>query len=120
MELPQLGALPSGLLPVETLWQGSRTLVLRCRTPDGGHAIVKTPAHEILDRPALARYRHELHLLRQVEGPGVVRALDLLERAGRPFLVLQDRGGRSLGHWLEAGRLTPREVVERLLQAARA
>jgi serine/threonine-protein kinase len=76
------------------------------------------------DTSAVERFRREATAPAQIDSDHVARVVDAdvaPELGGAPFLVMEFLRGSDLGHLLAArGRLTPREVVDYLGQAARA
>lgn len=76
---------------------GRRTQVLRARrVRDNRPVILKTVRHEHPPIRDVARLRHEFTLLKKLDVPGVVSALELLGSGSRPALVLEDFEGESL------------------------
>ena len=64
---------------------------------------------------AVGRLRREYSLLTTLGMSGVAQPVMLEQVEGRPVLVLEDAGPRSLEHWLERRALPP----ERFLPLAR-
>src|SRR6476620_368931 len=88
----------------ETLYSGSRCVVYRAhRQDDGASVILKelrtAPAHD----GELARFRHEYELTRNLNLQGVIGCYELITRAGRHTMVLEDFGGESLDRLAAAG-----------------
>ncbi len=70
---------------------------------------------------ALARFRHEAAASAQVKSPHVVQVFDYgVMEGGPPFIVMEYLEGRDLAQALDAGPLPPREVLEIVIQVARA
>lgn len=110
----------SSLELAEEIYRSARTVAFRGRW-EGQPVIVKTPAAEIPDARLIAQYRREFSVLQKCRGlPGVPAALELVESGGQTQLLLEDIGGRALADWLKMRVFTPAEVINLLIQAARA
>src|ERR1700704_1593808 len=83
--------------------EGSRCDVHRERR-DGRRVIVKCQK-DPMDEAAAALLRHEYQTLRNIDVPGVVKALALEDRSGHPALILEDAGRDNLAAQLTRGAL---------------
>jgi len=92
-----------GLSNARAIDHGGRFQIVRGRWgADRTPAIAKraiTPA-------AAEALRHEYALLRRAEGPGVSKALALVEEDGQPLLVLEDAGPEDLAAVIARGPLS--------------
>ncbi|HEX7943010.1 MAG TPA: AAA family ATPase, partial [Gemmatimonadaceae bacterium] len=71
---------------------------------DGRRVIVKRQK-DPMDEAAAALLRHEFQTLRNIDAPGVVKALALEELSGHPALILEDAGQETLAAHLTRGAL---------------
>lgn len=111
--------LPDGIDDLREVYRSAQTVVLRgLRHEDGLPVLAKTPSAAIPDGAELARYRREFRLLLDLQGEGIVRAVELQEFGGRIHLVLADVGARSLADWLLERTLSPGEVLDLLIGVA--
>ncbi|WP_437624289.1 protein kinase domain-containing protein [Sorangium sp. So ce1151] len=98
----------------EVLYTGAETRVVAGVHRSSQAAVVlKIPRHELPDDRVVARLRGEHALLRKIELPGIVRALDLVPHGAGVALVLERWGDGSLERALASGPL-PLEAVLRL------
>ncbi|MEZ4221573.1 MAG: AAA family ATPase [Polyangiaceae bacterium] len=97
----------------EQIHEGAHASVFRgTRQSDGLPVAVKCSRGEYPSPKDLARLRHEHALMRDLELPGIARAV-ALERYGNGLaLVMQDAGGESLDKILRARRLSLREALD--------
>lgn len=78
----------------EQLVDAERTIVYRGkRQSDGQSVIVKTNANEYPTPGEIARLKHELEFSRNLDIPGTIRALDLVQHGSQSWLVVEDVGG---------------------------
>lgn len=68
-------------------------------------------AHLCADPKLCERFRRELATTRRLDHPGIVRAFDLHEHEGRPFLTMELLRGRSLAERLREGALPRAEAL---------
>lgn len=66
----------------------------------------------------IARYRRERAFLDALAGPGIPAVLDLIEHDGTVRLVMAHQGGRSLADLMASRRLSTRESLDILSDAA--
>ncbi|MGK3990342.1 AAA family ATPase [Sorangium sp. So ce136] len=98
----------------EVLYTGADTRVVAGVHRSSQAAVVlKIPRQELPDDRAVARLRGEHALLREIELPGIARALDLVPHGAGVALVLERWGDASLDRALASGPL-PVEAVLRL------
>ena len=97
---------------VQVLWENGEHLLCRARRldADGNQTAVLAmlPAAEHPPSGSLDRLAHEYQLRDELDAVWAVRPLELVSRAGRTMLVLEDAGGepldRQLGAPMEVGR----------------
>lgn len=88
------------------LVQAERTQVYRGRRlADGQPVILKTNTNEYPTPAETARLKHEFDFNQQLNLPGVIRVLELVQHGSRTWLVVEDIGGESLKGLLEQGRV---------------
>lgn len=87
------------------LYEGPRSVVLRCHQADGQPAIVKLLRCERLGPGEVARFRREYELSRQVSHGRVVSASALGSHDGVLFIAMPDDGAAAVRDWLRAGPL---------------
>jgi serine/threonine protein kinase len=99
--------------------RGKHTAVYRAVDRVGIVVAVKVlPASGSRDALALARFRREARLGRQLEHPNVVRVLESGEQHGAHYLLMEYLEGETLQQTLVSrGRLSPAEATELALQA---
>ncbi|HTN86242.1 MAG TPA: AAA family ATPase, partial [Sorangium sp.] len=98
----------------EVLYTGAETRVVAgVHRSTQAAVVLKIPRHELPDERVVARLRGEHALLRKIELPGVVRALDLVPHGAGVALVLERWGDASLDRALASGPL-PAEAALRL------
>ncbi|WP_437836217.1 protein kinase domain-containing protein [Sorangium sp. So ce1153] len=98
----------------EVLYTGAETRVVAgVHRSTQAAVVLKIPRHEPPDERVVARLRSEHALLRKIELPGVVRALDLVPHGAGVALVLERWGDASLDRALASGPL-PAEAALRL------
>lgn len=101
----------------ELLVQAERTQVYRGRRlADGKPVILKTNANEYPTPAEMARLKHEFDFNQQLDLPGVIRVLDLIQDGSRTWLVVEDIGGQSLKDLVEQGRVNLEGVLRVALQ----
>ena len=101
----------------ECIFEGSRSLVFRGRSPDGTSVIVKRLRDRHPTADARTRFAREHDITRSAEGPGVVAVLDWDPEAG---LVLEDIGAQSVASILAKRRLSASEALDVLIPAVKA
>lgn len=103
----------------ETIYEGRATRVLRARRlQDGQPVILKTLKSDYPAAEDRARLRLEHDILRGLDDPGVVRALDLLSVGHNLVLVLEDIGASSLEARADYGHLDPSAFLDLAIQMA--
>src|SRR5262249_9294024 len=81
----------------EVIAQSSTTTVRRgTRKSDAAPVVIKSFSRAYVTAQDIGQLEFEYRVLRKLESPGVIRALDLVKEGDRPLLVLEDFGGRSL------------------------
>lgn len=78
------------------IYRGARFSVQRARRAGGVEVIIKQPCSERPELHSDERLRHEYEILRSLSIRGVSRPLDFTTIDGKPALVLEDAGQRSL------------------------
>ena len=82
-------------------YESRRTSVRRgTRVADGAPVLLKILQTEDATATEVAALHHELELLSGLDSPHVGRALEMIRLGGKPALVLEDGGGRSLAEVL--------------------
>jgi hypothetical protein len=109
---------------VDRLGHGSNSLVFKARdlVRPGHYVALKTLNTQSLHHgdEALARFRREIAIVRQLDHPNVVRALDVLETRKDVYLVLEFVDGLDLASLVrQGGPLPVPEAVAFTVQAAR-
>ncbi|WP_437567104.1 trifunctional serine/threonine-protein kinase/ATP-binding protein/sensor histidine kinase [Sorangium sp. So ce542] len=95
----------SGYQAIAKIYESGNSVVYRGRRAgDGRPVVLKLLRSDYPSQTELTRYRHEYAVLRNLEAPGVVRALDLCRHEKGLLLVLEDFGGHALAHHLQSGR----------------
>jgi predicted ATPase/class 3 adenylate cyclase/GAF domain-containing protein len=110
---------PAGYTLGETVYASPRTTVARARRDaDGQPVIVKTLTPDYPPLADVAGIRREFQIASSLQTSGIVRPYGLLQADGRPVLVMEDFGGRSLLEVLRAGPLDPVTFLETALRIA--
>ncbi|GEM_PF-1349629 len=94
------------------LYEGPRSVVLRCRQADGQPVVVKLLRCERLGPGEVARFRREYELSRQVSHERVVSASALGSHDGVLFIAMPDDGAAALRDWLRAGPLPIAQALD--------
>ncbi len=95
-----------------TLYEGPRSTVWRgTRTADGRPVVIKLLTAPSPSHADLTRYRYSKEVTDGLALDGVAEYLDLLEVDGRPVLVSEDIGARSLSQWIAQGAVRSRLVA---------
>src|SRR6187431_1102395 len=88
----------------ERLAESDRNTVRRARRlRDGARLIVKTSTRDYPSVREVRRLEFEYRILRHVESPGVIGALDIERQGGRVALILEDFGGERLSALVSKG-----------------
>lgn len=86
----------------QLLHDGSSTQVDRGKSPIDSHsAIVKLLKPDSRSLSQLARFRHQYAITRNLDLPGIVKAIALLDDRDRFALVMPDKSYISLAEWIE-------------------
>ncbi|MCE9667489.1 protein kinase [Myxococcus stipitatus] len=93
--LPEVGATLGPYLLLEVLGQGGMGVVYRGRHPDTGEAVAVKTVRAAAEVP-LASLRREVHALRRLRHPGVVRIVDEGVEAGLPWYAMELLRGQTL------------------------
>ncbi|MGE3457613.1 MAG: AAA family ATPase [Kofleriaceae bacterium] len=115
-----LGASSSPALPylnITPLHRGRRHTLVRA-THGARTIVIKQPAAEPPAPSAIASLRHEYEILRELNAPGIVRAVDLVPISGGLGLVVDDAGPRDFAHWIDAGCPSMSDFFEISIQLA--
>jgi len=89
---------------VETISRSGRSHVCRARRmADGASVVIKSVASDHPDVDEIAKLELEYRILRKLDAPGVLRALDLVRGVGNVALIVEDFGGRPPSHVAGAG-----------------
>ena len=109
--------------------------VIEARIGEGGMGAVYAAVHPVIGKraaikviradactgPARERFLQEARVVNQIDHPNIVDVFSIGElEDGRPYLVMELLRGETLGSRLEAGRASPFEVIEVLLQVCAA
>ena len=109
-----------GFRAVQRLHTSRRSTVDRAiRIADARAVIVKQPADDVVAAEALSRVQHEHDLLRSVQGPGVVEALEIVRDGHRAALILEDFGA-DLARWIAERRFSIGEALDVAIEVARS
>src|SRR5271166_4282697 len=92
---------------------GTATVYKACHQSTGQIAALKVfPSFLMLEPGAVERFRRELTVIRPLRHPNIVRALDLGDQNGVPYLVLEYVPCQNIDERLkQQGPLTPAEAV---------
>ncbi len=102
----------AGYSNLQLIEQTAETLVYSARrSSDGGQVILRHPRPEVTKPEKLLAYRREFEILRDIESSYVVRAVELIEKANTPILVMESIGGSSLSSLMEERSLSYRETI---------
>ncbi len=112
--------LPPDLTILEEIFRDNRTLVLRCRDPQGQSVVVKMPLSHIPHPTEIGRYRRTFRILQQFHDPHIIRVIELREYASCPLLLLEDPQALDTGTWLQQRPIPLDESIEILWRAAQA
>ncbi|HTN84205.1 MAG TPA: AAA family ATPase [Sorangium sp.] len=112
----------SGYEATAKIYESGNSLVYRGRSAgDGRSVILKLLRSDYPSQAELTRYRHEYAVLRGLDAPGVVQALDLCRHERGLLLVLEDFGGHSLAHHLaQGGRFDAADFLRLAIGTTRA
>ncbi|MBD1846866.1 AAA family ATPase [Cyanobacteria bacterium FACHB-63] len=92
----------SGYSVIGILYRGSRTLVYRAvRITDQTPVILKRLRHEAPSLEEKVQFRNQYTLVKQLEIPGIVKAIGLESCEDGDVLVMEDCGGLSLSDYLQ-------------------
>lgn len=89
----------------QTLCLGERFALLRAQTPEGHRVVIKSVRADRADARSGEQLEREYELLSGLDVAGVVKPIAFEVRAGRPAMVLDDVGSRSVAELLTGGRL---------------
>ncbi|MGZ3404848.1 MAG: protein kinase domain-containing protein, partial [Polyangia bacterium] len=104
---------------VHAIHSGARFTVMRARRRDGLSVVIKDVRTDRVELRAVDRLKHEHELLRGLDLPGIARPLAFTTIDGKPALVEEDLGRRSLADLLGAGPLLMGPFLELALPMAR-
>ncbi len=105
----------------EAIYESRSSLVCRgLRERDGQSVVLKLLRGSHPGNRALARFRQEYELLRDLHGPAVVQAFGLEEHGNSLVLVLEDFGGESLKKLSEQRRFALDELLAIFVEVAGA
>ncbi len=103
----------AGYTVVETLYEGARSVVLRCLDTGGASVVVKLLRCVRLGPGEVARFRLEYELSRRVQHERVVSATALGSHDGVLFIAMPDDGAISLREWLRSrGPLDAAQAID--------
>jgi len=107
MQTDSAGGLPriQDLSGLQRIHSGSRHNLYRY-TAAGSTAVIKINAAELTGESAAASVRREFDLLRDLELPGIVRALGLVDTGKGLALAMEDAGDTNLAHQIQSGPLS--------------
>ncbi|MCU7928076.1 MAG: AAA family ATPase [Candidatus Thiodiazotropha sp. (ex Dulcina madagascariensis)] len=101
-----------GYEPTEKLYESPSSLVYRTREKKGRPpTILKILKPEYASAEEPARYRREYDLARSLSDEGIIQVYGLESDSGRPVLLVEDFGGRSLDYWLKERTFSPQECL---------
>lgn len=107
----------AGYQILEKLYTGPNTETYRCaRESDKQSVILKLPRDEYPSNKQIADLRYEYRLLKTLELPGVIKAIELIEQTHYPVLVLEDINGQSLQTFLASTTLNVNDFFKLALQ----
>ncbi|MCP4295603.1 MAG: protein kinase, partial [Proteobacteria bacterium] len=97
----------------EELFSSHQTLIYRAlRKKDKTSVIIKTLNTNYPSNREISHFKHESHVIRQVEGEGVIRIYEEIKYANNLALIQEDIEGASLKEYLKGEE---RLELERLL-----
>lgn len=109
-------------LLLEQIGHGNSGNVYRARDPHGRTVALKMLAGSAAQNNVrVVRFYREAKLAREIDHPGLVRALDVGHRAGRHFIAMEYVDGGNLAkHIMRHGRLQEIESLRILIDVAEA
>ncbi|BAY89754.1 MULTISPECIES: serine/threonine protein kinase [unclassified Tolypothrix] len=97
----------SGYTLVEQLYLGSRTAVYRgVQGLQQSPVVIKTLRHDYPSFSELVQFRNQYAIAKNIHIPGIVQPLSLEPSTNGYALVMEDIGGISLRHYIQASPLT--------------
>ncbi|BAY99400.1 two-component hybrid sensor and regulator [Tolypothrix tenuis PCC 7101] len=97
----------SGYTLVEQLYLGSRTAVYRgVQGLQQSPVVIKTLRHDYPSFSELVQFRNQYAIAKNIDIPGIVQPISLEPSANGYALVMEDIGGISLRHYIQASPLT--------------
>lgn len=107
----------AGYQILEKLHTGSSTEIYRCiRESDQKSFILKTLRDEYPTNKQIVSLRHEYNLLKSLNLPNVITAIEVIEQTRYPILVLEDIHGQSLKIFLNHHTLNLNDFFKIALQ----
>lgn len=107
----------SGYQTREQLHESKQSLIFRAIRDADGLPVVLKVLKDAQPSPArIARFKREYQIVRELDIPGVVKALDFARGASHWFFVEEDFGGESLARHELAGRM----VIDEFLAMAQS
>ncbi|MBD2325813.1 ATP-binding sensor histidine kinase [Alkalinema sp. FACHB-956] len=87
---------------LETLYEGSRTVIHRClRIADQQTVVIKFLRHEYPSFNELVQFRNQYSIAQELNAPGIIHTYSLEAYKNAYGLVMEDFGGVSLTQWLQ-------------------
>ena len=102
----------------QALCLGERFALVRAQTREGHRVVIKSVRADRADVRSGEQLEREYELLSALNVAGVVKPLAFEVRAGRPAMVLDDAGPRSVAQLLTGGRLEVGRFLELSVQMA--
>ncbi|OUC12010.1 MAG: hypothetical protein B0A82_24730 [Alkalinema sp. CACIAM 70d] len=92
---------------LETLYEGSRTVIHRClRIADQQPVVIKFLRHEYPSFNELVQFRNQYSIAQELNAPGIIHTYSLEAYRNAYGLVMEDFGGISLSQWLQENQPT--------------
>ena len=106
---------------IERIGDGGMGVVYRAERVDGvAQAVALKLVSGLLESSAGKRFESEAHLLARLEHPSIARLIDAGTDEGRPWIAMEFVRGRRIDEYCAELRLTPRGIVQLLVQLADA
>jgi serine/threonine protein kinase len=124
LSFSRTGPLPGTIGPyviTDKLGSGGMATVYRASHPDGHEVAIKMLAIHLAENEQVRkRFEREAHALKQLHHPHILSVEDSGEEGGRPYLVMQLMGERSLADLIKQGPLPVTDLARYTRQIASA
>ncbi|HWO17960.1 MAG TPA: serine/threonine-protein kinase [Kofleriaceae bacterium] len=102
---------------VSTLGRGGMGGVMEVEDDTGARYALKAPVQDIEGIDVTRRFAREANVLRMLDHPNLVSAVDVFTEGGRLYLVMEKVTGEPLSRALDFGELHPRRALVLTRQA---